>query len=57
MHMVETRLALLTHSSVPLRFLGDAFITTCFLINRLPSKVIGFNSPIQRLTGVKLISL
>jgi hypothetical protein len=36
-----------------LHFQGDAFLTTYFLINRLPSRVINFSTPIQKLTGVK----
>jgi hypothetical protein len=52
-HAVETGLALLAHSSVPLHFWGDAFLTACFLINRLASRVIGFSTPIQKLTGAK----
>jgi hypothetical protein len=55
-HLVETGLALLAHSSVLLHLGGgggDAFLTACFLINRLPSRVINFSTPLQKLTGAK----
>jgi hypothetical protein len=50
-HIVETGLTLLAHASVPFRFWSDAFSTTCFLINRLPSHVIDMQSPLERLLG------
>jgi hypothetical protein len=37
-HLIETGLALLAHSHLPLNFLGEAFITARYLINRLPSR-------------------
>jgi hypothetical protein len=46
---VETCLALLAQASIPLRFWDEAFLTACYLINRLPSKVIGNNTPLGRL--------
>jgi hypothetical protein len=52
-HIVETGLALLAHSSVPLHFLGDAFLTACLLINSLPSRVIDSKTPLEMLTGSK----
>lgn len=38
-HLVETGLALLSHSSVPLVHWEDAFHTACYLINRLPTPI------------------
>ncbi|XP_070053441.1 uncharacterized protein [Nicotiana tomentosiformis] len=38
-HIIETR-TLLIESRVPLRFWGDAVLTTCYLINRMPSSPI-----------------
>jgi histone deacetylase 1/2 len=49
--IVETGLTLLAHASVPFRFWSDAFSTACFLINRLPSRVIDMQTPIERLLG------
>ena len=50
-HIVETGLTLLAHASVPYRFWSDAFCTACFLINRLPSRVIEMKTPLERLLG------
>ena len=50
-HIVETGLTLLAHASVPLRFWSDAFSTACYLINRLPSRVISMQTPVERLLG------
>ncbi|KAL3838972.1 hypothetical protein ACJIZ3_023563 [Penstemon smallii] len=36
-HIVETGLALLSHSSLPTLYWSDAFLTAVYLINRLPS--------------------
>ncbi|RVW95790.1 Retrovirus-related Pol polyprotein from transposon RE2 [Vitis vinifera] len=39
-HLVETARTLLLHSNVPFRFWGDAILTACYLINRMPSSVL-----------------
>jgi histone deacetylase 1/2 len=44
-------LALLAHASMPLKFWDEAFLTATFLINLLPSKVIDFGTPTERLLG------
>ena len=51
-HIVETGLALLAHSSLPLRFWDEAFLTACYLINRMPSRTIGNITPITRLLKI-----
>ncbi|KAG8087751.1 hypothetical protein GUJ93_ZPchr0010g8326 [Zizania palustris] len=48
-HLVETGLALLAQSSIPLRFWDEAFLSACYLINRMPSRVTHAQSPIERL--------
>jgi histone deacetylase 1/2 len=48
-HIVEVGLALLAHASMPLKFWDQAFLTTTYLINILPSKVIDFEIPSNRL--------
>jgi hypothetical protein len=48
-HIVEVGLALLAHASMPLKFWDEAFLTTTFLINMLPSKVIDFATPVEKL--------
>jgi hypothetical protein len=50
-HIVETGLALLAQAHLPLRFWDEAFNTATYLINRMPSKVIGHDTPIHKLFG------
>ena len=52
-HIVEVGLALLAHASMPLKFWDEDFLTATFLINLLPSKVLNFESPTERLLSVK----
>ena len=47
--IVEVGLSLLAHASTHLKFWDEAFITTTYLINRLPSKVIHGQTPLERL--------
>lgn len=51
-HIVETGLALLAHSSLPLRFWDEAFLTACYLINRMPTRLLNNVSPITRLLNI-----
>ena len=39
-HIVETARTLLLHANVPVHHWGDAILTACFLINRMPSSSI-----------------
>ena len=39
-HLVETACTLLLHHKVPKRFLGDAILFACYLINRMTSYVL-----------------
>jgi hypothetical protein len=48
-HIVEVGLSLLSHASMPLKFWDEAFLTAIFLINRLPSRVIGQETPLKHL--------
>jgi hypothetical protein len=48
-HVVEVGLSLLARASMPLKFWDEAFTTTAYLINRLPSHVINFDTPLHRL--------
>lgn len=41
--------SLLANASMPLKFWDEAFITTTYLINLLPSKILEFHTPIERL--------
>ena len=40
MHLIEIARTLLIESHVPLHFWGDAVLSTCYLINRMPSSPI-----------------
>jgi histone deacetylase 1/2 len=51
-HIVEVGLALLAHASMPLKYGDEAFICATFLINMLPSKVINFETPVERLLQI-----
>jgi hypothetical protein len=51
-HIVEVGLALLANASMPLKFWDEAFLTATFLINIIPSKVLDFESPTERLLHV-----
>lgn len=48
-HIVETGLALLAESSIPLKYWGAAFETATYLINRQPFSVLQFDTPHFRL--------
>ena len=48
-HIVEVGLALLANASVPLKYWDHAFLTATYLINLLPSKVIDYETPTERL--------
>jgi len=44
-HLIETACTLLIHGEVPYSFLGDAILTACYLINRMPSSVLNNKLP------------
>ena len=48
-HLLEIARSLLFASNVPKRFWEDVLLTTCFLINRMSSKVLQFQTPLQTL--------
>jgi histone deacetylase 1/2 len=50
-HIVEVGLSLLAYASMPLKYQDEAFSTTFHLINRLPSRVINSQTPMERLFG------
>jgi histone deacetylase 1/2 len=53
MHIVEVGISLLSHASMPLKIWDETFSTEVYLINRLPRKVIGSQSPLERLFKTK----
>ena len=44
-HLIETTRTLLLHGNVPSRFWGDAVLTACYLINRMPSSALDNKVP------------
>ena len=44
-HLVETACTLILHYNVPHHFWGDALLTACYLISRMPSSVLGNQVP------------
>ena len=46
-------IALLAHSSLPVRFWDEAFLTACYLINRMPTRVLQNSTPVSCLFGDK----
>ena len=49
-HVLETTRALLIGAHVPSRYWADAVTTSMHLLNRMPSKMLGFQTPLQTLT-------
>jgi histone deacetylase 1/2 len=52
-HIVEVGLSLLAHAHMPLKFCDEAFLAATYLINRTPSRVISFSTPLERLYHTK----
>jgi hypothetical protein len=50
-HIVEMGLTLLAHASMPLKYWDEAFIAVTYLINRTPTKLLSFDTPINTLLG------
>ena len=48
-YIIETGLTLMAIASMPLKYWDEAFTTTCFLINHLPSPVVQNKSPFEKL--------
>jgi hypothetical protein len=46
-HIIEAGLSLLARASMPLKFWDEASLTTTYLINRTPSKVIHHQTPLD----------
>jgi hypothetical protein len=48
-HLIETTLALLADSSLPKTFWDEAYLASCYLINRMPTPLLKNISPFQKL--------
>jgi len=51
-HIVETGLSLLHHSGLPLTYWPHAMTTAAYLINRLPTPILGYQSPYAKLLKI-----
>lgn len=52
-HILETARALLIGANVPSQHWDDAVATAAYLLNRMPSKILNFRTPLQTLSGHK----
>ena len=51
-HLLETARALLFTHNLPKTFWGEAVLTSAYLINKLPSRILEFQTPINRLMTI-----
>ena len=49
-HILQVARALMFSINMPIRFLGNTVLTATFLINRMPSHVLSFHTPLKQLT-------
>jgi histone deacetylase 1/2 len=52
-HIVEVGLSLLAQACMPLKFWDEAFLTATYLINRTPTRLLGFSTPYTSLFNEK----
>ena len=48
-HLLEVGRTLMFHINVPTHLWGDAILTSCYLINRMPTRVLNYATPLQTL--------
>ena len=48
-HLLEVTRSIMLATHVPKHFLGEAILTATYLINRMPSRVLNFQTPFQSL--------
>ncbi|GAU12277.1 hypothetical protein TSUD_141850 [Trifolium subterraneum] len=51
-HIAETGLSLLHHAGLPLTYWPHAMTTAAYLINRLPTPILGYQSPYSKLLNI-----
>nr|GEU36732.1 integrase, catalytic core [Tanacetum cinerariifolium] len=51
-HLLDTSRALKFHSSLPNKFYGDCVLTSTYLINKMPMKILDWKTPFEMLHGV-----
>ena len=52
-HLMEVARSMMFHTNVPKRFWGDAVMTACYLINKIPTKILQDQSPHEVLNKQK----
>jgi hypothetical protein len=51
---MEMGLALLAHASMPLKYWDEVFLVATYLINRTPTKLLSYSTPLEKLLGATL---
>lgn len=54
-HLTEVARVLRIHANLPKKFWGDCILTSTYLINKIPTPVLGWKSPYEVLMGKKLV--
>jgi IS30 family transposase len=52
-HIVEVGLSLLAQASMPLKFWDEAFRAAVYLMNHTPSKVLQYETPLEKVFNTK----
>ncbi|CAH9098391.1 unnamed protein product [Cuscuta epithymum] len=52
-HLMEVARTMMFQSNVPKRFWGDAVLASCYLINRIPTRILQDSSPFEVLNRTK----
>lgn len=50
---MEVARSMMFHTNVPKKFCGDALVSACYLINRIPTKILNDISPFEVLNKIK----
>jgi hypothetical protein len=50
-HIVEMGLPLLAHASMPFKYWDEIFLVATYLINRTPTKLLSYDTPLHKLFG------
>ncbi|KAG7559405.1 Integrase catalytic core [Arabidopsis thaliana x Arabidopsis arenosa] len=53
-HLMEVARSMMFHTNVPKRFWSDAVVLACYLINRIPTKILQDSSPFEVNKGISL---
>jgi hypothetical protein len=54
-HLLKVTQSLMLDMHVPKSYLGDALLTTAYLINRMTSRVLDFKTPLEVLSHLSLL--